>query len=197
MLFQCQQGWGCCDRRVGTPVQIFLGFFDFTPSLPIATCRSVALESISQVVLGIKSYNRHVFHTLWGPALSTLFTEGLPCVWNHPREVYTKMSVNHMFYTKASEKKRNKEKDLKIMSEFFAVCTHRFSFCSLHRENTPVALPLCSFTMAGTEEGDQRPEMLYFRISSFSNYPNEFASTWFDYLKNWLQEQAAIQSIDC
>lgn len=70
------------------------------------------------------------------------------------------MSVNHMFYAEASERKRNKGEDQEIMSEFFAVCTQTFP---AQLPTIPLLLGLCSLTSARREGGDRQSNKILFQ----------------------------------
>lgn len=65
-----------------------------------------------------------------------------------------------MFYTEASEKKRNKGEDQEIMSEFFAVCTQTFA---PNLPTKPGVVHICSFTSARTESGDHHLDNILFQ----------------------------------
>lgn len=81
-----------------------------------------------------------------------------------------------MFYTEASERKRNKWEDQEIMSEFFAVCTHRLLLIS------PQYLPFSIYARAPVLEQKRVTSIqikFYFRISlpQISLLPNELVTS--------------------
>lgn len=71
------------------------------------------------------------------------------------------MSVNHMFYAEASERKRNKGEDQEIMSEFFAVCTGRLSL--LISQQYLWFSVYGSLTSARRERGDRQSNKILFQ----------------------------------
>lgn len=150
----CVRERGAGDRTVG--------FGEFLCS--IASSRPVLICSgkiaISQVVLWIKSYNRYIPTRSEPQLCPSCLQRDCPLSETHSWEVYTKMSVNHMFYTEASERKRNKGEDQEIVSEFLAVCTHRLllishSTCSSVDAHPPVL---------EQQRGTSTQRRFYFRI---------------------------------
>lgn len=100
------------------------------------------------------------------------------------------MSVNHMFYTEASEKKRNKGEDQEIMSEFFAVCTHRLFLLI-----SPQYLRFSIYAHSPVVE-QKRVTSIQIKFNSESHIPKVVC-----FQMNWLPqeltpEQAAIKSVD-